>query len=273
VGTPAGVPESISEGADAAEPRVGLVWLSPRLCGAMPPGEFDIPIRADGIMDNEVSRQEVIMPGGIELTREAEVQMGLGPSTTMLSVACGTGELELFLAEKFKCQLVGIDLDEGFIRRAREKTAARNLADSASFEIGDGNSLRFEEASFDVVFCSGALCAFFENGLREFHRVLKPGGRIAVIDVIWRREDVPKEVADRWTEGAAEILTVNGNCAAFKEKGFRVLFSRAYHEPSWWDAYYQDRGTAPYWIAEYERYKQDQEYLGLGLFVIEKTAI
>jgi ubiquinone/menaquinone biosynthesis C-methylase UbiE len=222
-------------------------------------------------MNHDLSRQEVIMPGGIEMTKEAEQHIGLGRSTTILSVACGTGELELYLTEKHKCQLVGIDLDEGFIRRAREKTAARNLVDFASFETGEGNSLRFGEASFDVLFCSGALCAFFENGLREFHRVLKPGGKVAVIDVIWRREDVPKEVADQWTEGAAEILTVNGNRAAFEEKGFRVLFSRAYHEPSWWDAYYEDRGTDPYWIAEKRRYERDQEFLGLGLFVLEKT--
>jgi ubiquinone/menaquinone biosynthesis C-methylase UbiE len=212
------------------------------------------------------------MPGGIELTKEAEQHVDLGPSTTILSVACGTGELELYLAEKYKCKIVGIDSSDGFIRTAREKTAARSLDELASFEIGDGNSLKFEEASFDAVFCSGALCAFFGNGLREFHRVLKPGGRVVVLDVIWRRGNVPKEVARQWTEGTADIRTVNGNCAASTEQGFVVLFAQAYHEPSWWDAYYEDRGTAPQWIAEHRRYKRDQEYLGLGLFVLEKTA-
>ena len=58
----------------------------------------------------EISREEVIMPGGVELTKEAEQHMGLGPPTTLLSVACGTGELELYLAEKYKCNVVGIDL-------------------------------------------------------------------------------------------------------------------------------------------------------------------
>jgi ubiquinone/menaquinone biosynthesis C-methylase UbiE len=221
-------------------------------------------------MDQRICRQQVIMPGGVELTKEAEPHLGLGPSTTMLSVACGTGELELYLAGKFKCHVVGIDSDERFIRTAREKTAARKLDDLASFEIGDGSSLGFQEASFDVVFCSGALCAFYDNGLREFHRVLKPGGRAVVTDVIWRREDVPKAVAERWTEGTADIRTVEGNCAAFVERGFSVIFSQAYHEPSWWDAYYEDRGTAPNWMEEHERYRRDQAYLGLGLFVLEK---
>lgn len=223
-------------------------------------------------MDQKIRRQQVIMPGGVELIKEAEPHMGLGPSTSVLSVACGTGELELYLAEEFKCQLFGIDSDDDFIRMAREKTRVRKPDDRVSFEIGDGNALTFEAASFDVVFCSGALCAFFDNGLREFHRVLKPGGRAVITDVIWRRADVPKEVADQWTGGTADILTVKGNCAAFAERGFRVLFAQAYHEPSWWDAYYEDRGTAPHWVEEHKSYQRDQAYLGLGLFVLEKPA-
>lgn len=76
--------------------RVGLVWFSSVLCGAKPPHEpvFDGQT-VEGIMDCEISRQEVIKPGGIELTKETEQHMGLGPSTPILSVACGTEQLEL----------------------------------------------------------------------------------------------------------------------------------------------------------------------------------
>jgi cyclopropane fatty-acyl-phospholipid synthase-like methyltransferase len=49
---------------------------------------------------HEISRSEVIMPGGIELTREAEGQLDIEADTRLLSVACGTGEIELFLAVK-----------------------------------------------------------------------------------------------------------------------------------------------------------------------------
>jgi len=210
------------------------------------------------------------MPGGIELTQEAEPYLGLGPTTAMLSVACGTGELELYLAAKYGCPLTGIDLDEGFVRAAREKAAARGLGHLACFEIGDGNELDFGDATFDVVFCSGALCAFYHNGLREFYRVLKPGGRCAVTDVVWRHDQVPPEAVERWTEGTAHILTLAGNCAAFERQGFRTLFAQAYHEPAWWEAYYQDRGDAPHWDEERDHYRRDREHLGLGLWVARK---
>jgi ubiquinone/menaquinone biosynthesis C-methylase UbiE len=123
---------------------------------------------------------------------------------------------------------------------------------------------------FDVVFCSGALCAFFHNGLREFQRVVKPGGKCAVIEVVWRHERVPLEVVQRWTEGTAHVLTLAGNCEAFEQQGFRVLLSQEYHEPSWWESYYEDRGDAPNWIKERDNYRRDQEHLGLGLFVVKK---
>ena len=86
---------------------------------------------------------------------------------------------------------------------------------------------------------------------------------------VWERIVAP--VDDCWDGGTADILTIEGNCAAFAERGFNVLFSRAYHEPSWWEAYYDDREDAPHWREERSSYRADQDYLGVGLFVLEKV--
>jgi ubiquinone/menaquinone biosynthesis C-methylase UbiE len=217
-----------------------------------------------------IRRPEVIMPGGIELTLEAERRLDIHPDNRLLSVACGTGELELYLAEKYGCSIEAIDIGEWAITRAREKVASRGLEHLVRFEIGDGNSLKFGAAVFDVVFCSGALGAFYDSGLKEFHRVLVPGGRAAIIEVIWRTERVPSSIQQRWTEGSAAILTIGGNHQAFEKQGFRVLFSKAYHEPSWWEAYYDDRGDATHWQEERASYRAHQDYLGLGVFILEK---
>jgi hypothetical protein len=55
----------------------------------------------------KIRRPEVIMPGGIELTLEAERFLDVQRDTRMLSVGCGTGELELYLAEKYGCTVEG----------------------------------------------------------------------------------------------------------------------------------------------------------------------
>ena len=213
------------------------------------------------------------MPGGIELLRKVERHLELGPDTRLLSVACGTGELELYLAEKYGCRLTGVDASEGLVRRARDKAAAGKMEHLTRFEVGDGGALEFEEASFDVLFCSGALCAFFERGLDEFYRLLRPGGRAAISEVVWLTEDVPAVTRERWTEGTAHILTLEGNCQAFAERGFAIVLAEAYNEPLWWEAYYADRGTGAAWVGERDNYRRDREYLGIGLFVIEKRAL
>lgn len=218
----------------------------------------------------QICRQEVIMPGGVELTLEAERHLDINPDAKILSVACGTGELECYLAQKYGCTVIGIDVSESFIARALKKRAARDLGCLVRFKIGDGNSIESDGRMFDVVLCSGALCEFFDNGLAEFHRVLKLGGRAVIIEVIWKSEQVPMDIQQCWTGGTAKVLTLNGNCRAFTRQGFKVIFSQAYHKPSWWEAYYDDRGNAPNWQEERANYRAHKDYIAVGLFVIEK---
>jgi ubiquinone/menaquinone biosynthesis C-methylase UbiE len=210
------------------------------------------------------------MPGGIEMTLEAERHIEVSPNSRWLSVACGTGEIELYLAEKYGCSIVGVDIGEWAVGRARKKAAARGLDHLATFEIGDGSALRFGAETFDGVFCSGALCAFLDQGLGEFHRVLGMGGTAVVLEVAWRREPVPEEVIQRWAGEEAAILTVDGYAHVFEDHGFVVRFAQGYHEPAWWDAYYDDRGGASHWQEERANYVADREYLGVGLFVLGK---
>jgi ubiquinone/menaquinone biosynthesis C-methylase UbiE len=219
----------------------------------------------------EICRQEVIMPGGIELTMEAERHLNLNSDTKLLSVACGTGELECYLAEKYRCPVVGIDITERFIERARKKAVARGLDNLVQFKIGDGNSIEFDKETFDRVFCSGGLCDFFDKGVAEFHRVLKHGGKAAVIDVVWKNEQVPIEVKQCWTGEISKVQTLEEDCRTFESRGFKVLFAWEYDEPSWWEAYYDDRGNAPNWQQERANYRDHKNYIALGLFVIEKT--
>jgi ubiquinone/menaquinone biosynthesis C-methylase UbiE len=211
------------------------------------------------------------MPGGVEMTLQAEQQVAFSSDARWLSVACGTGELELYLAQKYGCSIVGVDVGEWAVERARKKAAARGLDHLVSFEMGDGRALPFGAGTFDGVFCSGALCAFFDQGMDEFRRVLRPGGTAVVLEVSWRREPVPEGVVERWAGGEATILTVEGHARASESRGFGVRSARGYHEPTWWEAYYDDRGDAPHWQEERVNYVADQAYLGVGLFVLEKA--
>jgi len=211
------------------------------------------------------------MPGGIPLTQEAERHLSIAAETRLLGVACGTGEIECYFAEKYGCTVLGIDLSEASVARARSKSRARGLEALARFQVGDGNALQLDAETFDLVYCSGALCDYLDKGLAEFHRVLRPGGRAVVIDVIWRRDDVPPHIEQYWSVGATRVMTLAAKCQAFAAEGFSMLFAQVYDEPSWWEAYYQDREPSTAWQRERAKYQLHQNYVGVGLFVAEKA--
>ena len=211
----------------------------------------------------KISREDVFMVGGIELTQMAEKHIALSPETKLLSVACGGGELELYLCEKYGCAVTGVDASSDGISKAKTKTTSRGLESLASFEVGDVENLRFEGEMFDVVFCSGALCAFLEKGPLEFHRVLKPQGKVVILEVIWLQDDIPKEANEYWTNGGKyQVLTLAGHCQVFQDQGFSILLSETYHEPSWWEVFFEDRSSLPDFQKQREQYLSDQDYIG-----------
>jgi ubiquinone/menaquinone biosynthesis C-methylase UbiE len=210
------------------------------------------------------------MPGAVELVEEAEEHLCLSNTSRILSVACGTGEIELYLAAKYGCSVSGVDIGDWAVSKARKKADGRGLAHVARFDLGDGGKLTHEDASFDVVLCSGAICEFFDAGLAGFHRILKPQGLALIIEVVWRKEDVPSEVAFCWTGGRAQVFSVLENIRRFGEHGFKTLLAKEYDQPAWWEAYYDDRGTGPNWQQERMNYRKHRDFVGLGLFLLQR---
>jgi len=113
--------------------------------------------------------------------------LGLGPGMTLLDVACGSGGPALHMAESTRCSVVGIDLHEAGIAQAQRQAAERGLNERARFRVADASGrLPFEDASFDAVTCFDAINHLpdREAVLREWKRVVRPGGRVLFTDPI-----------------------------------------------------------------------------------------
>lgn len=96
----------------------------------------------------------------------------------VLDVGCGTGEITARLAATFpRATLVGVDLEEPHLQRARKRCAA--FGSRTRFQIGDALALPFDGEQFDLVVCRHLLQAVPDAGkvLSEIRRVLRPGGR------------------------------------------------------------------------------------------------
>jgi demethylmenaquinone methyltransferase / 2-methoxy-6-polyprenyl-1,4-benzoquinol methylase len=102
----------------------------------------------------------------------------------VLDVATGTADLAIASARAGVPIVIGVDISEGMLSFGRGKVAKLGLGKQVTLEYGDSERLRFADASFDVVTVAFGV-RNFENlvkGLKEIHRVLKPGGLFIVLE-------------------------------------------------------------------------------------------
>jgi demethylmenaquinone methyltransferase/2-methoxy-6-polyprenyl-1,4-benzoquinol methylase len=107
------------------------------------------------------------------------------PPATVLDVATGTGDMAIMLAKRYpSAQVTGIDISEGMLDFGRRKIAKAKLNDRVSLRGGDSEAINFPEASFDAVTVAFGVRNFqsLEQGLKEMRRVLKPGGKLVILE-------------------------------------------------------------------------------------------
>lgn len=100
----------------------------------------------------------------------------------VLDVACGTGDLSLQLNRDNKALIVGTDFCRPMLTVAREKSAASDAA--IPYVEADAMDLAFADDRFDALTIAFGLRNLpnVANGLKELHRVIKPGGKIAILE-------------------------------------------------------------------------------------------
>jgi arsenite methyltransferase len=205
---------------------------------AIPPAGFEpLPSLADLESDGGLKRccasvyehpavrwllDDELHPGGEATTRRALELAGVGPDDRLLDVASGHGTSALLAAREFGCRVVGLEYGARAVQEAAAAARAAGLQARVSFRRGDAEALPFESASFDAVLCECSLCTFPDKAraASELRRVLRPGGRLALCDVVVDHARLGAEL-----QGPLAVLACVGT--ALPRSGYERLLADA----------------------------------------------
>jgi sterol 24-C-methyltransferase len=118
-------------------------------------------------------------------------QLALEPGSKVLDAGCGIGNVARTLATRHGLDVTGIDVLEFNLEEAARRTAQAGLGDRTHFQLGDYHHLDFPDASLDGVYTMETFVhsADPKAALAEFHRVLRPGGRLVMFEYSRTPED------------------------------------------------------------------------------------
>jgi ubiquinone/menaquinone biosynthesis C-methylase UbiE len=160
---------------------------------------------------------------------------GLTGSERVLDVGSGLGGPARFLAWRYGCRVSGVDLTAGFCRVAELLTRLTGLEGRVDFRQGSALDLPFAGESFDVVWSQNAAMNIADRDrlYAEMHRVLRPGGRLALQEVA-AGPGGPPHFPVQWARepGISFLLSQAEAKAKLAAAGFSILAWQDTTEPS-----------------------------------------
>jgi demethylmenaquinone methyltransferase/2-methoxy-6-polyprenyl-1,4-benzoquinol methylase len=162
--------------------------------------------------------------------RKLVAALELGASPHVLDLATGTGDVALRLAQAYpSARIQGLDPSTQMLARAEKKAAERRVKGRTRFVVGDAERLPFEDETFDGITMAFGIRNVVNRAraLGEMHRVLRPGARVAILELSEPRGQGPLAWLARqhvhhlvpwlgsWLSGAAEYRYLQQSIAAF----------------------------------------------------------
>lgn len=151
----------------------------------------------------------------------------LGAGHALLEVASGSGGPALHVANRFGCEVTGVDANEHGVATATRLASEAAAGARVRFQVADANArLPFADASFDGVACFDAVNHLADRALvlREWHRVLRPGRRAVFTDPVVVTGPVTNaELAERAAIGVFLFVPPGVNERLIEEAGLRLV--------------------------------------------------
>ena len=182
---------------------------------------------------NKKLGMKVLHPGGLQATKLMAEKCEISRNMIILDAGCGSGSSSIFLAKRYGCRVVGIDVDPTSLVKAHEKARRENVLDRVAFRLGDLNSLSLQDIMFDGAIFQASL--IFCEKARVLHAIsqkIRAGGFLGAVELAWKVQP-PAEVLAK-VKGvlcaAAVNAEVHGDWIALFERASLEVESSEIHD-------------------------------------------
>ena len=229
-------------------------------------------------------------PGDNESTKKAYAMLkGLPEKPRILDIGCGPGMQTVALAKLSNGEIYAVDNHQPFLEQLKKTAEKKGVTDKITVVNGDMKALDYEDGSFDIVWCEGAIFVIgFEKGLKEWKRLVADNGYLVVSELAWLQPDPPKEIKKFFFQGYPAIKTVNENIETIKQAGYKVINHFVLSKEGWWTHYYtpieaklssmkqkyKDNQDATAYLAseelEINMFRKYSDYYGYVFYIMQK---
>lgn len=168
--------------------------------------------------------------GGFAATHELLTLCHIEDASEVLDVGCGIGVGPPYIAKKYDCHVVGIDIAEQMIAWSRQRASEERVEDKVAFQVANVLALPFATDRFDVVLCESVLAfvADKRRAIDECIRVTKPGGYVGLNETYFTDAAPPNLVARAQAALSFDVPTVATWQALWAESALQDQVVRLY---------------------------------------------
>lgn len=230
-------------------------------------------------------------PSRLQYTRQAFRMLPALQQSQILDVGCGPGGPTMGLARLGEAQVIGVDVHGPYLHILAARARRAGLADRVHPLKSSMLALGFRDESLDAVWAEGSIQFIgFEEGLRAWRRLLRPGGSLVVHDMVWLSPDPPPDIYRYWKGRFSGVRTVPARLEQILACGYDPVGHFSLPEDAWWNVYYgpleariqefretygEDAVTSSVpdgELQEIDMFKRGQKWYGSAFFVMQKRS-
>jgi serine/threonine-protein kinase HipA len=179
-------------------------------------------------------------PGSDAGTREALRRLpDPGAAPRVLDLGCGSGRSTLVLAAALRTKIIAVDHHAQFLEQLRAAARERGLEGLIEIRCADMAAPSVAEGSIDLLWSEGSIYLLgFEEGLRLWRALLRPGGCIAASECSWLVAKPPAAAAAFFRDGYPGMAGIADNVDRARAAGFDLIDRFTLPPEAWWHEYY-----------------------------------